>query len=86
MTTAQYIAGLAAVVVALWPQLQRLGTWLAGAIPPASPAAQPGPSYSAAINNLAQVRLRLRHTDTLGDEQRKAIDVLTLALVDGSDT
>jgi hypothetical protein len=31
------------------------------------------------------VRLRLLGTAKLGDEQKKAIDTLTLALVDGSD-
>jgi hypothetical protein len=31
------------------------------------------------------VRLRLRATGTLDDDRKKAIDVLTLGLVDGSD-
>jgi hypothetical protein len=85
MTTLQYIAAIAAVVVALWPQIKRLGVWAGGALPPPPPPAGPEPSYSAAINHLAQVRLRLRLTQTLDDERKKAIDVLTLALVDGSD-
>lgn len=85
MTTLQYLAGAAAIVVALWPQLKRLGVWAGGVLPPPPPPAGPEPSYPAAINHLAQVRLRLRSTDALDDERKKAIDVLTLALVDGSD-
>ena len=36
-------------------------------------------------SDLAVVRARLAATGTLSDEARKAIDVLTLALVAGSD-
>jgi hypothetical protein len=43
------------------------------------------PTYEQAILRLADVRSRLVATKTLGDDQKKAIDVLTLALVDGSD-
>ena len=43
------------------------------------------PNYRDAIWHLSQVRFRLRVTDALGDDQKKAIDILTLALVDGSD-
>jgi hypothetical protein len=44
-----------------------------------------GTTYEQAILRLAEVRGRLLATKMLGDDQRKAIDVLTLALVDGSD-
>jgi len=44
------------------------------------------PTYKDSINHLAAVRARLRETGHLSDDQRKAIDVLTLALVDGSDS
>lgn len=43
-------------------------------------------SYRDSINHLAEVRTRLRETGHLSDDQRKAIDILTLALVDGSDS
>jgi hypothetical protein len=42
-------------------------------------------SYAGAISDLANVRKRLIQTSTLADEQKKAIDILTLALVAGSD-
>jgi hypothetical protein len=70
--TWQQIASLAAAaVVGLWPQLKvpRLG----------------GPTYQQAIANLALVRKRLVDTGVLGDDQKDAIDKLTLALVEGSD-
>lgn len=71
MTLLQYACGAAAVAVAAWPQLVK---WR---------SAKPG--YQTAISNLASVRLRLLATNCLEDDQKKAIDVLTLALVDGSD-
>ncbi len=43
------------------------------------------PSYRDAIWHLSQVRFRLRATSALSDDQKQAIDILTLALVDGSD-
>ncbi len=43
------------------------------------------PSYRDAIWHLSQVRFRLRATAALSDDQKQAIDILTLALVDGSD-
>lgn len=49
------------------------------------PAPLVGPSYKEAISALASVRLRLRTTDCLDEDRKKAIDVLTLGLVDGSD-
>lgn len=75
MTWAQMAAAAVAVVVGLWPQLKL--------IPKVIPSS--GPTYQEAIANLALVRARMLATDTLGDEQRKAIDTLTLALVAGSD-
>lgn len=50
---------------------------------PAAPAA--GPGYQAAVADLAAVRSRLVRTSTFTDEEKKAIDTLTLALVAGSD-
>jgi hypothetical protein len=76
VSTVQWIAGVvgAAIMAATaLPVVRRFFT-------PAMP------TYKAAINHLAEVRTRLRETGHLSDDQRKAIDVLTLALVDGSDS
>ena len=75
MTLAQMMAAAAAVMVGLWPQLKL--------IPRVIPSS--GPTYQEAMANLAFVRRRLLATETLGDEQKEAIDTLTLALVAGSD-
>lgn len=85
MTILQTLAGAAAVLVAVGPQLTNAATYLAGLFAPGGDEPVKGPSYRQAIDNLAAVRLRLRATDCLHDEQKAAIDVLTLALVDGSD-
>jgi len=84
MTILQMLAGGAAVIVAVGPQLGQAATYLAGLLPGGGEKLD-GPSYKQAIDNLASVRLRLRATDCLHDDQKAAIDVLTLALVDGSD-
>jgi hypothetical protein len=89
MTTMQYIAVAIAVAVAIWPQIMALGEsvigWIGSDDGDHDPAALVGPSYKEAIVALANVRLRLRATGTLDDDRKKAIDVLTLGLVDGSD-
>lgn len=86
MTVLQALAGAAAVLVAVGPQLTNAATYVAGLFSGGGeePALR-GPSYKQAIDNLAAVRMRLRATDCLHDDQKAAIDVLTLALVDGSD-
>ena len=52
-----------------------------------TPAKPPhlAPTYQSAIADLAHVRLRLLQTDGLDDKSKEAINVLTLALVAGSD-
>lgn len=89
MSTLQYVAAAAAVCVALWPQIVAGVEWLVGYLfsddHDHTPAPLAGPSYQAAIASLASVRLRLKSTDCLDEERKKAIDVLTLGLVDGSD-
>lgn len=89
MTTMQYIAVAIAVAVAIWPQVMALGEsvigWIGSDDGDHDPPALVGPSYKEAIVALANVRLRLRATGTLDDDRKKAIDVLTLGLVDGSD-
>jgi hypothetical protein len=52
---------------------------------PSVPAAAPKTSYIAAIENLGIVRTRLVQTECLGEQQKAAIDTLTLALVGGSE-
>ena len=90
MTSA--LAAAVAVVVLLWPQIRKAFTWATGLWQGVLDAPLPkpheeavAPSYQSAIANLATVRLRLRLTERLGDEQKKAVDALTLALVEGSD-
>ena len=81
----QYAAVVAAIVVAASPQLKRV---LAGFSWPrlgvSSPASST-PSFRDAIEALSQVRSRIVATEHLAEAQKQAIDVLTLALVDGSD-
>lgn len=91
----QAAAGIAAVLVAFWPQIAVLIKQVkVPSITPVFPAPVPGlptkpkadpPSYAESIMHLAIVRTRLVSTALLGDEQKKSIDVLTLALVEGSD-
>jgi len=76
-------AGVGAIALA-WPWVKGAGgLWQGLRLPPKVEAA--GPSYTKAIEDLACVRLRLRNTSCLADDQLKAIDALTLALVAGSD-
>lgn len=92
MNLLQGLAAAAAVVVAVGPQLRQAAAYVASLFmaDPNVPAPKPldevvAPSYRDAIGNLAAVRLRLKATGKLDDDQKQAIDVLTLALVDGSD-
>jgi hypothetical protein len=89
MSVFQVACGVAAVAVAVWPEASKMLAW-AMSDDKNVPAPKPlsvavAPNYQTAIANLAAVRLRLLRTECLGDDQKKAIDVLTLALVDGSD-
>lgn len=96
----QGAVAVVAVAVAFWPQiaawLKSLMPAGGGGTPsPAKPVApkpvepvvvvSDSPSYQEAIAHLASVRLRLLRTDRLDEERKKAIDTITLALVDGSD-
>lgn len=78
MSIIQVIAVAAAGLLALSPALYKA----AGRMLPAVDA---GPSFQSAVSDLACVRRRLSATALLGEEQKKAIDTLTLALVAGSD-
>ena len=89
MTTVQYIAAAAAVLLVAGPWftggVERLAGWWFSDDHDHPPARLIGPSFQTAINSLAGIRQRLVATDCLGDTQKQAIDALTLALVDGSD-
>lgn len=76
MTYVLLVAAAAAVL--FWPSKARL---------PSLPTARPPqiPTFLEATAALADVRRRLVAGELLGDEQRKAIDVLQLALTAGSD-
>lgn len=89
MTTLQYIAAAAAVSLVAGP-------WARAACQAAverlvsddgdhKPARLSGPTFQQAISSLAGVRQRLSVTGCLNADQKAAIDVLTLALVEGSD-
>lgn len=87
----QVAAAVAAVSVAFWPNvLQAWNAWMTfrpvnvDAPDQMVPSAK-APSYRDSIFFLSEVRRRLIVTETLDDSRKKAIDVLTLALVDGSD-
>jgi hypothetical protein len=81
----------AAVAVALWPTPPAGGRLLpvpgrpSTPAAPAPPTAVKRPDFRSAIDSLAYVRSRLSATDSLDDKAKAAIDVLTLALVAGSD-
>lgn len=79
MIVASVLILLAAAGVAFAPMVKF------PAMPCIRPAAAPAVSYQAAIGDLASVRRRLLATGSLQDDQAKAIDVITLALVSGSD-
>jgi len=89
MTTyAQVAAAALAICVAAWPQLREAAVWLAAQQPSLPSVVKPSavhPTYAEVMADLQNVRLRLIKTDCFADDQRSAIDVLTLALVDGSD-
>lgn len=90
MTTAQIIAVLLAGGVLAKPHLGQAASWASsltkGLGKPAPQKTTPaGPSYAAAIESLAGVRTRLKVTGCLTEAELKAVDVLTLALVAGSD-
>lgn len=82
MTAFQYVCAASAVIIAAWPAIKS-----AAGVVPSLPcqSGKSGVSYQDAMENMAVVRSRLVKTDSLGEEQKKAIDVLTLALVSGSD-
>ena len=89
MTWAQWLAAGIGVIVLAWPYIPAAVRWVFLRLAD-GPAPKPleeavAPNYRDSIFYLAQVRFRLSTTGALGDDQKRAIDILTLALVDGSD-
>ncbi len=84
----QIAAAIAAMLIAAGPALSTLWTqalvwWWER---PAGPSQPPiGPNYQDAMQHLASVRLRLVRTESLTKEAIASIEVLTLALMEGSD-
>ena len=85
MTYPQLLAATVATVVLAWPLLRQVAVWLAARRLPVPAPATVKPCYTAAMDDLQSVRLRLLRTGCLQQDQKIAIDVITLALVDGSD-
>lgn len=79
MTVAVLLIG-AACLLAFWP-----AAWTPTLSHPMSTnLLRRPPSFAAAIASLSMVQERLGRTGELNEQQRKAIDTLTLALVKGS--
>jgi len=78
------IAAIAvAAVIVLWPQIWEM---LKKVRLPSLPVAEDdGPTFNDAMVALARVRERLVITDCLADDAHNAIEVITHALVEGSD-
>jgi len=86
MTYPQTAALVVAGLIVAWPTLRVVAAWLAARRVPVTPSvAAVKPGYTAVMDDLQRVRLRLLRTGCLQQDQQNAIDVLTLALVDGSD-
>lgn len=82
MTSALLIAAAAAAL--LWPTKKPSG--LPSLVPtPPTPPSPKVPTFLEATSALADVRRRLLAGELLGDAERKAIDVLQLALTAGSE-
>jgi hypothetical protein len=74
------------VLILAWPAIFSWVKQGLEALPHSTPRLTPAAtSYIAAIENLGIVRTRLVQTECLGEQQKAAIDTLTLALVNGSD-
>ena len=78
------LLGAAALLIA-GPSLWRARPVILGPSEAATKPPHLAPTYQSAIADLAHVRLRLVQTKALDETAKKAIDVLTLALVAGSD-
>lgn len=84
MTTIQIAGIAAAIALVAAPQLLKAVKGLPWRLPSAG-SSGPTVGFNASVDHLAKVRLRLIETAALEDAQKAAIEVLTLALVGGSD-
>ena len=76
----------AAIAVLLWPKKkEQTAVVKIDPLTPPSPAIPKQVDYQAAMAALAVVRARLSRTEHLTEAETKAISVITLALVAGSD-
>ena len=93
MSADKVIALVFGVLILAWPAIFSWVKQGLESLPHSTPRVVPLPrwptpaatSYIAAIENLGIVRTRLVQTECLGEQQKDAIDTLTLALVGGSD-
>lgn len=87
----QVAAVIAAFLIAAGPSLSAAWTMVLSWAwePPAAPGDRPllpiAPNYQTAMQSLASVRLRLLRTECLSKDASEAVEVLTLALMNGSD-
>lgn len=72
----------AAAAILFWPARKAP---LPSLVPTPAPASPKVPTFLEATSALADVRRRLLAGELLGDAERKAVDVLQLALTAGSD-
>jgi len=74
-----------AAVVALWPQIVAIAKKIKMPSLPVVDESDDDPTFNDAMVALARVRERMVITDCLADDANKAIEVITHALVEGSD-
>lgn len=84
MTAAMILAG-AATALLFWPQSLGLPQLLPEGLAFSHKKKSDGPTFLEATAALADVKKRLRNTDSLDEEQAEAINVLQLALTSGSE-
>lgn len=74
-----------AAVVVLWPQIVAIAKKIKMPSLPVVDERDDEPTFNDAMISLARVRERMVATDCLADDARHAIEVITHALVEGSD-
>lgn len=77
----------AAAAILLWPTAKKAVPTFAppAPVPEPEPAEPWQPTFLDATVSLAAVRRRLIHTSLLAESEKKAVDILQLALTAGSD-
>lgn len=85
MDATKYLMVAAAAVIVLWPQLVELVKLVKKVKIPSMPVASGSVGYQESLVALAAVRRRLVDTDTYEKDVNAAIELITHALVEGSD-